>query len=300
MKKFLTRIILFLVLFTVLTGGVNQFFHRKNYISAFVDKLKMLEAKKNERKIIILGGSNAGFGLSAQLIQQHTGIPAINLGHYAGIGFIDWQPILLRNLTPNDIILFSPEWFFYSKPDLIDPPGLNNLISNNVEYGWMLNSPLYIFRGYMPNLRLDDLLEPVDKLPHVYQCFNEHGDIISHCGQPRLPLKVLNINHENLDIRRFEACFQFLKTNKTYFLFPPTIDSLFNLNKDYLKSIEKALIQQHYNVVNTPEENAYPVTDFYDTMYHLVCTKRDERTLQIIEILKKNHAFENNPQVDVK
>ena len=77
-KKVLFVLIAILAIFLALRFYTMQY-RAKNYVSAFVDKLQILEKNKNNRKIVLIGGSSVGFGISAEMIEQQTGIKTINL-----------------------------------------------------------------------------------------------------------------------------------------------------------------------------------------------------------------------------
>ncbi len=99
MQKFIYNIFRFIILstllFIVLRITLPQ---KKNYNSAFVDKLRLLRKYKNEKKIVLLGGSCVGWGISAEQIEKSTGIKTINIGHHAGYGLTDFQNYLMSNI----------------------------------------------------------------------------------------------------------------------------------------------------------------------------------------------------------
>ena len=155
----------------------------KNFNSAFVDKLKLLHESKFQRKIVLIGGSSVGFGLSAELIEKEIGVKCINLGHHAGFGLMDFQKYVLSNINKNDIIVFSPECEFFSNPTYFDTATLDNLITNNFEYGRLIGNRSHMIKSFFLKLVFfpKEMAVARDN-PYVYRCLNKNGDIISHCN----------------------------------------------------------------------------------------------------------------------
>ena len=141
MKLFLKNIILFLFLLVsfFMISKIILPNREKNYNSAFVDKLKILQLNKSNKKILLIGGSGIGWGISAELIERETGVKTINLGHNAAFGLIDYQSFIISNINKDDIIIFSPEWIFYNNPTFYDKATLSDLIRYNQEYRVLLN-----------------------------------------------------------------------------------------------------------------------------------------------------------------
>ena len=89
-----------------------------------------LDTLPNEKRILIISGSNALFGLSAKTISQETGVKTINLGSHFGLG---GEYILNRSkglLQKGDIILLPLEYPFYSYSGISDDFGQGRLLSH--------------------------------------------------------------------------------------------------------------------------------------------------------------------------
>lgn len=291
MKIFITKVLIFLFLSlgVFALARISMYYvHIKrnntiNFNSAFVDKLKILKAHKNERKIILLGGSSVGFGLSAEQIEKATGIFTVNLGHHAGFGLIDFQDYLIENISKNDIIIFSPEWHFFIRPKTCDEPTLNNMINNNIEYGKLLHKPSYVIRSL--------ILYPSEYAkqypPYIYNCLNKNGDINTHCGLPSLTPLSYEIPTDKFDINLFKKTFPFISKYKTIILFPPTQAQVFDKFKTQLLDIETILRENNLFLADDIEHNKYLETDFFDATYHLNCATRQRRTDSLINNIKR-------------
>jgi hypothetical protein len=252
----------------------------------------MVQENKSTKKIILLGGSNVGFGVSAEEIEKRLGIKTINLGLNMHLGLTDFQAFLCKNLTKDDIVVFAPEWEFYSKPDYCDPRTLNDLIVNNYRYGELIGNNKYVIKSFFSNINLAIFQTDVsqtrnNKTPYIYHCFNKNGDIISHCNLPAPGPKKTTVDTLPLKLDLFPKYFPFLLTNKTVFLFPPVQDRVYNKYKAYLNHIHQALTDRHYIVVDSVANNVYPVSDFFDTEYHVKCDVRPGRTEKLISFLQQ-------------
>jgi hypothetical protein len=290
MKKLFLQIILLLVIsFPVffLSKVLLLKYQQKTYDSAFVDKLRVLQSNSHTRKIVLIGGSSVGWGLSAELIEKALGIKTINLGHHAGFGLIDFQSFLMKNITKDDIIVFSPEWHFYIDPASFDKATLDNLIRYNQEYGVLLGNEDYVFKSYFSEIKLQ-ILEPAIPSPYRYDCLNKNGDVVSQCSMKPTGLKPYTIDTTaSTQIDQFPAYFQFLKSNKTIFVFPPTQQQVYNASGNFLNQIENKLRSKNYVVYDHVSDNVYPDSLFFDNEYHLTCDARISRTEKLIAYLRQ-------------
>ncbi|OQP54280.1 hypothetical protein A4H97_22595 [Niastella yeongjuensis] len=296
MKNLLKKVSFFLLLsFTLFFVLKYIFINRepKSFNSAFVDKLKILQANKNKKKIVLIGGSSVGFGLSAELMEQKLGITTINLGHNATLGLVDFQSFIEKNLTKDDIIVFSPEWHIYAHPDFVDAASIDNLIRHNPEYGRLIGNPNYIVESYFASIRFSQYVHDGNEIIYRYHCYNANGDIISHCGlKPKGP-KYYSVYEDPMQLNSFANYFPFLSTNKTVYFFPPTQTRVYQEHKNYFAQIEKALVNQRSILVDNVVDNVYPDSVFFDEGYHLTCDTRTQRTEKLISYLTNSGVVNN-------
>jgi hypothetical protein len=260
---------------------------KQNYNSAFVEKLIILKKYRHQKKIVLIGGSSVGWGLSAELIESETGIKTINLGHHAGFGLIDFQSFIIKNLNKDDIIIFSPEWIFYTDPTFYDKATLDNLIRYNIGYGELLQNDFYKLSTLFTKINIESFQDDNLGNPYRYDCLNTNGDIISHCGlKAKLP-QYYTIDNEHIAVERFKELFPFIVNNKTIFLYPPTQKKVYERNKIFLNKINNTMLKNRYCVVDKIEDNVYKDDCFFDSQYHLTCEERIKRTGKLIIFLKK-------------
>jgi hypothetical protein len=297
MIKLVKKLLLCTIATLVVFAGVKFYTIKnrvKNYNSAFVDKLKILAKNKQNKKIILLGGSSVGFGISAQMMQKQTGIKTINLGQHFGFGLTDAQDFILKNLTKNDIILFSPEWFFYSNPVYYDKATLDNLIVNNLDYGILLGNPLHVLQSVFSPIALRDFSSASkdagraeDSSVYVYHCINGFGDIVAQCHLPSQKVVWAPVEPQTFDFEKFLRAFPFITSPRTIIVFPPTASGIFRNEESYFKKIEMVLRAKKINVLNSVDDNVYPESCFFDNEYHLNCDTRVIRTTTILKDLNR-------------
>ena len=124
--------------------------------------------------------------------------------------------------------------------------------------------------------------------PYIYDCLNENGDVISHCGYkgagPDLyEVDTLHQFSSNVFIKSFKY---FQGTTKVFLLYPPTQERIFKKYKVQLHALEDNLTRSNILVIDSLVDNVYPEACFYDGEYHLNCNERIKRTNKVIKFLK--------------
>jgi hypothetical protein len=264
MKLFLLKLICLFLIIIFATGGLKFLLPtKKNYNSAFVDKLELLQKNKTNRKILLIGGSSVGWGISAEQIQKATNIITINLGHHAGFGLIDFQQFILSCLTPEDLIIFSPEWLFFDNPNAYDTATLNNLLQN-MTYLELTNKPIItkVKSIYLKKISLNQKKDKIN--PYTYDCLNQNGDIISHCGLiPKSPIKY-SVDFTNFDLNSFIKTFKYMSSVKCVLLFPPTQESIFLDNIKSFEKLQGILSKNNVNIMDSITSIIYHESNFFD------------------------------------
>lgn len=286
MKVFLKKgVLIFLYVFIAILACKFLLPSNKNYNSAFVKKLELLKENRHVPKIVLIGGSAVGWGISAEIIENATKIKTINLGHHVGYGLMDYQAYILENISKNDIIIFSPEWVFFDNPDFFDKATLEDLYSN-YEYIRLLKKPLHFFVKSL-FLRTTSLrqhsLHRGD--PYRYDCLNKNGDVISHCGLSPKGTSDYVVQFDNFSYATFKQKFKFLEWPNTFVVFPPTQRGIYQKNLKKFTFLQQSLLSSPLKIVDSISSNVYPEIDFYDREYHLMCEKKETRTLKVIKYI---------------
>lgn len=128
LKKFILKIVLFLILFSILWGGIftfdyfvigNQYLG--NYQASLIDKVERLESIE-QPKIILIGNSNLSFGMNSEMLETAFGMPVVNMGLHAGLGNAFHENMVKLGVSEGDIVILCHT--DYSDDDSIGDPEL--------------------------------------------------------------------------------------------------------------------------------------------------------------------------------
>jgi len=287
MKSFLFKSIILATIIIISMIGMKYLLPiEKNFNSAMVYKLELLQKYKAKQKILLIGGSSVGFGLSADQIQKATNITTLNLGHHAGYGLLDYQEFIISCLNPNDIIIFSPEWVFYENPDFYDPATLFDLYKNSTYLKITNKKSFTKIKSVSTRKILPQIKDPYHpQKVYIYNCCNINGDIISHCGlNPRKPKKY-KVDFAHFDLELFKAKFKYTTKAKCILLFPPTQKFVYTMHKKSFDYLQITISKSHLDYVDLITSNIYNETDFFNAEYHLKCEIRNKRTEKVIKYI---------------
>ena len=119
MKKFLVKIglLFFGVLMALSPFGVfllianNQpHIYNQTYYAALVDKVHYLKSLKNEKKIVLIGGSNVAFGFNSELLEEEfPEYRVVNFGLYAMLGTKIMMDLAKDYIKTGDMVFIIPE-----------------------------------------------------------------------------------------------------------------------------------------------------------------------------------------------
>lgn len=254
----------------------------KNYNSAFVNKLDILISHTQERKIVLIGGSSVGHGISAEQIQNATHLTTINLGHHAGFGLVDFRDLVLSTINKDDIIVFAPEWEFYANPTCFDTATLEDLY-NNSHYLELTKNPNYkSFKSLI--LKKTGIINSLipNHSPCRYDCYNNNGDIISTCGAKPLSITDYSVCFDYFNYELFSNTFPFINRPNTLIVFPPTQKRVYSRCRKQFDFLETQLFKTKLLILDSASANVYDESCFFDDAYHLSCENRILRTNKII------------------
>jgi len=83
--------------------------YKKEYVAGVIPKLDKLKSIKN-KKIVIIGGSNASFGIDTDMMERQLRVPVVNLALHGGLPikyiFEQARPYMKKN----DILIISKEY----------------------------------------------------------------------------------------------------------------------------------------------------------------------------------------------
>tara|TARA_R110002167_G_scaffold206691_14_gene410787 strand:- start:7662 stop:9287 length:1626 start_codon:yes stop_codon:yes gene_type:complete len=83
--------------------------YKKEYVAGIIPKITKLKQVK-VKKIVIIGGSNASFGIDTDLMERELGLPVINLALHGGLPIKYIVEQAKEYMNEGDILIFSKEY----------------------------------------------------------------------------------------------------------------------------------------------------------------------------------------------
>jgi len=309
-KKYIIQIILLLLLFSILS--IFVFIYSAKYIPDDIvvrnsyEYLKIKTAFTNlnkKNKIIILSGSNAFYGFRANVFEEITGLPTINMAVQGGLGVSYMLYYIKPYLKKGDILILPLEYNVLLSNEML------NFLSVQTAYafglGYFMSLPLFEKIKYLRVFKKEYFLESVKRsfirnrpyIDHNYaKCVNSHGDFVCNqsTNQTRQELKeVLQITKDVDDLfsasptlppydslNSLAKFFPWAKENNITIIgtYPNSIKTLIK-DKGQLKKIKTWYEQHHQIFIGEVSESLYSVDNMYDTSYHLNDKTAELRTI---------------------
>ena len=308
MKKFFSKIILFSILLIVPPSTFVIFFETNSEIRKRMHFLYIhgyniiIEKIKNydQQKIIFIGGSNVGFGISSKMIEDSLGIKTFNIGVHGDIGIKKWINDISKNLKSNDIVIFSPE---YRNFDLNNYGRGKNYVQFINNFGVLEIRSFRAFYHYLEHIRRKIFYssDPM-KLKYDINWFNENGDVIGHYNEPmkyKLITEFSGGSPENSVLKNLKSYIESKLGGISYFIIPPATHELrFTLEEEIElnNNLQKIFKEKYPLSINS---STFKSKCFYDTQYHLNYHCAKKRTKMILDFLKtefidrRNHSNKN-------
>lgn len=290
MKRFIIKCLINLgiilmcsVLFLkVLASFPNQY----SVQSHEVNVIKQIERMQNidEPKIVIIGGSQCGFGMCSRLINEHFNMPVCNTGTHAGMGLLTQINLFKDYIHKNDIVVVIPEYSnYYFKNKYLGEVANLRILSSTYPAGYKtfsLRQQLYLLQ-YVPSAFIDarnsqNVLLDTDS-PYSKESLNVFGDI--ECYEKRQFMREKDWTAEQWEhpylqkevITVLLKCFQHCEEQEaTMLLFPPALKAMdFDANQDFIHTIWKSLEEAQLPIVSYPERYRMEDTLCYDVPGHL-------------------------------
>jgi len=320
MKKLYLKILLLFLLigFTlfVFYRKQNTFYSKDNYLASLIDKNNLLK-NTNPPRLIFIGASNLAFGIDSEKMQNEFGMPVINMGIHGNLGLAFLLNNVRKYLQTGDIVILAIEYYLGE----FDYNTVNYAVNvfpeseEYVDYGldyykqkvnYTFNE-IHLYRKKLQNkffgkkLNLKELkintendMNLFDTAIYARNKFNANGDVISHLDKE--PLKEIKGRillekkdyDEYMDMLNEFYEYAVNKGAKVYFTFPSYPESELVKYKRVISDYNEELKENlKIDILNSPEDMAYPDSLFFDTVYHLNKQGREKRTDYTISLLKE-------------
>ncbi len=265
-------------------------------------------------RLLIVGGSNVLYGITARRIEEATGLPTVNFGTHGALS-LDYLLEKTRAVArPGDIVLLVPEYELYVQNDV------NTVFSDYVlgaDPGYLWKLPVRSFAQWVLSAswgrtmerllgserRRDELGKRVNA--ELESKFNDRGDRISN-----FEAQQGDFNRENVaaltplsSIEGEEWLYRgpawdviarfvdWCRANDVEVLasFPNTIE-FDEYDREKLERLTGAITggyaESDVPVLGSAEEFMYPSEDFFDSIYHLDREASRVRTDRMIDLLE--------------
>lgn len=193
MKRFLSKILLFLCLFLLsaaVIAGVDVFWvgsqHLGNYQASLLDKVERLQSLDGP-KIVLVGNSNLSFGMDSSQLEAAFGMSVVNMGLHGGLGNAFHEEMCRLGVSQGDIVILCHT--DYSDDDTISDSALAWITLEKHSQLWPLiraKDVLSMLRAY-PDYFKDSLVSKLTGEPdnqasdatcYSRSAFNLYGDIV--------------------------------------------------------------------------------------------------------------------------
>jgi hypothetical protein len=253
-------------------------------------------------RLIIVGGSNALFGIDGELIERKLHIPTVNYGLHAGLPFGYMLHRVSKKMQPGDTILLDPEYHIWSDGDRYSTgPAAEFILTYDKPY--LLHMPIYKSAGLIASIPLADW-KVTSRREHEYKnlwAFNVYNiGSMSPNGDMRVDVGYHpEISHEYpfaqgpdadgcVALRAFGAeakarGVRVLMTWPTYAR--PRVD-VPPEKKTPPEWFTRQMAEDGITVLNKPIETSFPNEWFMDSFYHVNQCCRRIRTEELIGRLR--------------
>lgn len=127
--------------------------YKKEYVAGIIPKLNKLKAAKG-KKIVIIGGSNASFGIDTELMEQQLGIAVVNMALHGGIPVKYVVEQAKPYMKSGDILIFSKEYEGLRDKDwnVVGGMEISKIATYDVSQIRVLLSDRKMFETTVPNI----------------------------------------------------------------------------------------------------------------------------------------------------
>lgn len=271
---------------------------RIDYMGAMASKHARLRALGSP-KVVVIGGSNATFGIDSEMLEEALCIPVVNMSLHAGLGFEFMVEEVMGNLGKGDLVIASLEHIAFSQPQQYGDIHMITVdrFPESMRYIPWYRKPSIILgilvmrtQGAWKELSgqwKDDSLDPVYRA----NGFTERGDITSHHGLPMRPSHRIqpSVYFEPYSVPRFwqllEQLSQEAKDHGAQLVFSWPVNARSSYKSEFHEAMAREIGEHGYLSAGDPGSYIFPDTAFYDTHHHLRATGRRLRTARMVKDL---------------
>ncbi len=303
MKRFLSKILLFLCLFLLsaaVIAGVDVFWvgsqHLGNYQASLLDKVERLQSLDGP-KIVLVGNSNLSFGMDSSQLEAAFGMSVVNMGLHGGLGNAFHEEMCRLGVSQGDIVILCHT--DYSDDDTIPDSALAWITLEKHSQLWPLiraKDVLSMLRAY-PDYFKDSLVSKLTGEPdnqasdatcYSRSAFNLYGDIV------RRPDDRYQFTPDSVEVpqvndtctQRINALDAYLRERGAVLLIAayPIASGAYTPDVSEYDAFEAELRRKvSCPVISHYRDYLIPYEFFYNSCFHLSEEGADIRTKQLIQ-----------------
>ncbi|MDD2357134.1 MAG: hypothetical protein PHX13_04415 [Thiovulaceae bacterium] len=308
----------FLIWIGLILGEVGNPTKTSQWVYDAYEKKYQIAQNISKKKIVIVAGSNALFGVNSKMIEDAFGMPVVNYGVNAGIELPLTLELAKRVINPGDIVISPLEYPMYSSTGSPGVQMIDYVLAREPQLFWKLTfyEELYIvwhvdlkriWDGYFnkSNSRVTNGLYGAH---HI----DNHGDQIQSSEKYRTEWMLNELkNNYGLHPEKYGAEFsekgrgwKYLETFVVWceerdvevIFMPSTLlrqESYFKNTKErwFYENIAAEVRKRGWTYIGNPYDYMYDTKYYFDTNFHLVEKARKFRTQKMIEDLNKSAMF---------
>lgn len=272
------------------------------------------QENKEEKRIIVVGGSSTLFGFNGEIIEKNTKSKFLNLGTHAGLPINYHLDKVLKIAKEGDIIFLPLEFSYYYRTTpywdswyiqnmlFWDPNYSQYITKEGIIFSMLTTKPTSLTKAIAKFLKKQETTpiakwEQKEVAPNMYSFLNldKYGDFCFNLKNSFLENpQYIEKNQEVSDffIDEFLKARAILRERGVDILliYPPTIKNPnFNLDdKNVIKKIDhlkRELKKHNIEILGNPRDYHFDRDLFLDTAYHLNCEGAKKRSLNFLKLL---------------
>jgi len=250
-------------------------------------------AKKREAaiaknpKLLILAGSNALFGFSAEHVERQYGVPAVNLSSNAGLGLRYLLEFARPFLRPGVIIALPLEYRFYG-PLRLSQTNFLHLLGYDTTYFQSLPLARQIdvltateWSGWARMLKARLIGDVRRSDGYQSSTINEHGDETANRAEDRAPYALTRLaaikgderfvlTSEALAIIDEFARYAADRDARVVVTFPNILKNAIDVdgNREFFDELRRRLASSNIPLIGAPEASVFDLNHALDTPNH--------------------------------
>ena len=254
-----------------------------------------LDSLQGVNKIVIIAGSNGGFGFNSKILSDSMHMPVVNTSVHVSIGVRMQFEIYKDFLERGDIVIFCPE-YYRGKQRLYGEASLLRIVSTHLPSAYLKmtiphwqHSLKYVVQHYLE--AIENTEKQSDKGVYSACSVNEYGDVAKH-REHKNPIKKVHsilapMDEETSEYYRYIHRFAKEKGIKLVYLPPTFCESNYRTQKAKIQTLARQMSALGIPYMAQPERFVYADSLYYDTSYHLTNYGAELRTKAVLEILRE-------------